>query len=113
MLGFPGDGSHKDRRWHWVPERTVWPFVIIQVSPVFDHHPGLCQALEELGIETFTAKRAVEAFVTAILPGFAWFEPTRDNLLVFQKRRQVVGDEFWAVVTAKIPRASITGNEPA
>lgn len=96
-----------------VAERTVWPFVIIQASPVFDHHPGFCQVMEEFGLEPFSAQRTVEAFVTAILPGFAGFNPTRDKLRVFQKRRQGVGDEFWPVGTAKMPRASIPGNELA
>lgn len=82
MLGFPNDGSLKDRRRHLVAECTVGPFVIIPSSPVFDHDPGLDQALEEFGIETFPTKRAVEAFVTPILPGFAGFDSTRKNLLV-------------------------------
>jgi len=111
MLGFPDDCSLKDSCWHLVTQRTVWPFVIIPPSAVFDYHLCFGQAVEEFGIKAFTAKRAVEAFITAILPGFAWFDPTRDNLLVFHKRRQGMGDEFWAVVTAKIQRASITGNE--
>ena len=71
MLGCPSDGSHKDRRWHLVAERAVWPFVIRQPSPVFDHHPSLGQAVEELGIEAFAAKGAVETFVTPVLPGFS------------------------------------------
>jgi len=68
MLGFPSDGSHKDSRWHLVAERAVWPFVIIQPSPVFEHHPSLGQAVEELGIEAFAAKGAVETFVTPVVP---------------------------------------------
>lgn len=94
MLGFPDHGSLKDRCGHLVAKCTVGPFVIIQPSPVLAHHSGLCQALEELGIKAFTAKRAVQPFVPAILPVVAWFDPTRDNLLVFQKRRQVLGDQF-------------------
>ncbi len=42
------------------------PFMIIHSSPVFDHHSSLCQIVEELGIEAFTAKRTVEDFVAAI-----------------------------------------------
>ncbi len=63
--------------------------------------------MEEFGGETFSTQRAVEAFVSAILPELAWFNPTWGNLLIVQQRRQVVGDEFWPVVTAQIPRASI------
>ena len=90
MLGFPDKCSLKNSRGHLVAERTVWPFVIIPTSPILDHDPGLWQALEEFGIEAFTAQGAVETFVTAILPGFAGFDPTRDNLLVVQKGCEVL-----------------------
>lgn len=83
MLGFLSDGSLKNGRGHLIPKRTVGPFVIIQASQGFDHYSGFCQVMEELGIETFAAKCAVETFVAAIFPGFAGFDPTRDNLLVF------------------------------
>ncbi len=85
----------------------MWPSVIIGPSPVLDHHPGLCQALEELGIKTFTAKRAVEAFVTDILPGFTGFNSARGNLLLFQKGREILGNEFWTDSTQNRPRLPI------
>jgi len=85
MLGFPSDCSFKDRRGHSVAERTVGPFMIIQPPPVFDHHSRLWQALEKLCIKAFAAKRAVEAFVTPVLPGFPRFDSTRNNSLVFHK----------------------------
>lgn len=34
----------------------MWPFVIMPASPTLDHDPGLWQALEEFGIEAFTAQ---------------------------------------------------------
>jgi hypothetical protein len=36
-------------------------------SPSFDQHLGLGEAVEDLAIEQFVAKRPVEAFVIAIL----------------------------------------------
>ncbi len=98
MLGFPDKCSLKTSRAHLVAKRTVWPFVIIPTSPILDHDPGLWQALEEFGIETFTAQCAVETFVTTILPGFAGFDSARNNLLVFQEDCEVLGNKFWAVV---------------
>ena len=94
MLDFPGNGSLKDNCGPLVTKRTLGPFVVMQGAPAFGHHLGLCRALVGLGIETCTAKRAIKAFVTAILPEFAGFDPTRENLLVFQKCRQVVGNQF-------------------
>lgn len=113
MFGFPVDCSLKDSSWQLVAERLGGPLMLIQSSPVFDHHFCLGQAVEEVGVEAFAAKCAVETFVTAVLPGLTWFDPTRDNLSFFQESLQVVGDDFWAVVTAKLPRASIAGNELA
>lgn len=36
--------------------------------PGFDQHLGLGEAVENLAVEQFVAKRPVEAFVIAILP---------------------------------------------
>ena len=91
----------------------MWPFVIIQASPVFDHDPGLCQVMEEFGIETFSAKRAVEAFVAPILPRLTGFNLTRENLLVFQESHQIVRNELGPVVASEIPWASIADNKLA
>src|SRR3546814_6481896 len=41
---------------------------VVMPPPGFDQHLGLGEAVEDLAIEQFVAKRPVEAFVVAVLP---------------------------------------------
>ena len=41
---------------------------VVMPPPGFDQHFGLGEAVEDLAVEQFVAKRPVEAFVIAILP---------------------------------------------
>ena len=40
----------------------------VMPPPCFDQHLGFGEAVEDLAVEQFVAKRPVEAFVIAILP---------------------------------------------
>ena len=51
--------------------------VIIFRWPDIDCHLRLFDAVEPLGIEDFSAQRAVEPFVVAILPGATWVDLDR------------------------------------
>src|SRR6478672_6318529 len=42
---------------------------VIMPPPGLDQHFGLGEAVEDLAVEQFVAKRSVEALVVAILPG--------------------------------------------
>jgi hypothetical protein len=48
--------------------------VVIVPSPSFDDDPGFAQAVEDLAVEQFVTKLAVEAFAIAVLPWAAWFD---------------------------------------
>ena len=41
---------------------------VVMPPPCLDQHLGLREAVEDLAVEQFVAKRPVEAFVIAILP---------------------------------------------
>lgn len=56
------------------PQRALRRVVVVVVvdPPVFDHDPGLKQAVELLNSEAFVTKSAVERLDPGILPGLAW-----------------------------------------
>ena len=47
----------------------MWADSIVMPPPCFGPHLGLGEAVEDFAVEQFVAKRPVEAFVIAILPG--------------------------------------------
>ena len=46
----------------------MWPDGVVMSPPGFDQHFGLGEAIEDLTIEQFVAKRPIEAFIVPILP---------------------------------------------
>ncbi len=49
----------------------MWPFCVVEVSPLFDQHLGLLEGVEDLPVQTLVPELAVEALVVAVLPGAA------------------------------------------
>ena len=76
------------------------PDVVILVDPVCDH--GLCfgQCVKGFRIQPFLSVCAVEAFVTAVLPGTARMDMDRLDMDFSQSFVQPSGLEFVAIVTA-------------
>jgi hypothetical protein len=76
----------------------VWTLRIVVAAPVFDDNLGLLQRVEDLTVEQFIAKFAVEALAMAILPRTSRFDvsgPGPDCGDPIPKR---LGDELRAIV---------------
>jgi len=76
--------------------------MIILLPPIFDDHPRFRQTVKPFGIETFAPKRAIEAFVTPILPRFPRDDATGPDALAFKKFLQGLSDELRTIVTAQV-----------
>src|SRR3546814_14953331 len=56
------------RRWRSVAKTAVGADRVVMPPPGFDQHLGLGEAVEDIAIEQFVAKRPVEAFGVDVLP---------------------------------------------
>ena len=59
--------------------------MIILLPPIFDDYPRFRQTVKPFRIKAFAPKRAIETFITPVLPGFPWGNPTGRDALAFQK----------------------------
>src|SRR5271167_3320809 len=57
------------RRWWSVAQRRMRPYRVVVHSPLFDHHLGLLQRIEDLALQAFISQLAVEALTVPVLPG--------------------------------------------
>ena len=46
-------------RWS-IAKRTVWPFLVVMLPPLFDQNLGLLQRIEDLAVEQLVSQLAVE-----------------------------------------------------
>ena len=73
------------------------PDGVVVTAPRLDQHPGLREAVEDLAIEQFVAKRPVEAFVIAVLPWLARGDVERLHADLAEPGLDGGGDELAAV----------------
>jgi len=87
--------------------------MIILLPPIFDDDPRFRQTVKPFRIKAFAPKRAIETFVTPVLPGFPWGNPTGRDALAFQEIEQGPSDELRAVVTAQVLGTPILSDQPS
>ena len=81
--------------------------VIIFRWPDIDCHLRLFDAVEPLGIENFSAQRAVEPFVVAILPGATWVDLDRRHPNPSKPFLEVFSNELPTIVKTDKFRSSV------
>ena len=57
-------------------------FLVVVMPPVFNHHASFAQIEEQFPTETFVSEATVKAFDIAILPGAAWIDVDRLDLVI-------------------------------
>ena len=87
--------------------------MIILLPPIFDDDLRFRQTVKPFRIKAFAPKRAIETFVTPVLPGFPGGNPTGRDALALKKLEQGPSDELWAIVTAHVLGTPITCNQPS
>ena len=68
----------------------MWPDIVVVVAPESQRAAGIGQAVEDLFVEAFIPRTAVEAFNVAVLLRLAWVDVMPLDLVVvrpFQDRR--------------------------
>ena len=73
------------------------PDGVVVAPPRLDQHLGLREAVEDLTIEQFVAKRPVEALVVAVFPWRAWRYVERRHADLSKPFLDGGGDELAAV----------------
>src|SRR5271169_5746130 len=86
------------RRWWSVAQRRMRPYRVVVHSPLFDHHLGLLQRIEDLAIQAFISQLAVEAFTVPVLPGTARFDVQRLRAHRRQPLPQSFRNKLWPIV---------------
>jgi hypothetical protein len=71
---------------------------IVVAPPGFDQDPGFGQAIEDLAVEQFIAKLAVEALAVAVLPGAAWGDVGGLGADGGDPFTQSQGNELWTII---------------
>src|SRR5271169_4314989 len=91
---------HQDglRRWWPVSQRGMRPYRVVLHSPLFDHHLGLLQRIEDLALQAFISQLAVEALTVPVLPGTAGLDVQRLRAHRRQPLPQSFGNKLWPVV---------------
>ena len=77
---------------------------VVMSPPGFDQHPGLGEAVKDLTIEQFVAKRPVEALVVAILPWRRRGDVERLHADIRQPFLDCRRDKFAAIIGPDIGR---------
>ena len=81
-----------------VSQRTVRPVGIIHHAPSFDYDLGFKQRLEPLALQALISEFVVKTFNIPILPGLAWRNKGRANVVLFEPVLNRLGGEFAAIV---------------
>ena len=63
-------------------QRAVRTVVVVALDEPVDQHPGLGDAVEDLGVEQLAAHRAVEAFDIAVLLRAAFLDERRGHAVL-------------------------------
>ena len=88
------------------------PDGVVVTAPCLDQHPGLREAVEDLAIEQFVAKRPVEALVIAVLPWRARGDVERLHADLPEPGLDGGGDiELPALELANEPLCVVVGSE--
>src|ERR1700757_296080 len=80
-----------------VVQRAVGTLFVVILPPGFDFSPGVTETGEPVGIQTFVAQPAVEAFNVSILCGLAWLNEIQSHTTLFAPGRQCPAAKFRSV----------------
>ncbi len=72
--------------------------MIILLPPIFDDDPGFRQTVKLFRVKAFPPKRAIEALIAPILPGFPRRNATGLDALLVEKRDQGLGHQLRPIV---------------
>src|SRR3546814_14837926 len=104
-----GTGRRQWRRscfWGWwsIAQAAVGADRVVVPTPGFDQHLCFGKGVENLAVEQFVAKRPIEAFVVAVLPGRRWGYVECLHADLFQPFLDCCRDEFAAIIRQDIGR---------
>src|SRR5262249_43823602 len=85
-----------------VPQRTVWPLLVVNPPVPLQQHRGLLQAAEQLAVEQFVAQPAVERLAVGVLPRAPRLYVQRLGLFTGQPTLHGISDELRAVVAPQV-----------
>src|SRR3546814_10209355 len=102
-----GTGRRQWRRscfWGWwsIAQAAVGADRVVVPTPGFDQHLCFGKGVENLAVEQFVAKRPIEAFVVAVLPGRRWGYVECLHADLFQPFLDCCRDEFAAIIRPDI-----------
>ena len=83
------------------------PYRVVVHSPLFDHHLGLLQRIEDLAIQTFISQLAVEALTVPVLPRTAGLDVQRLRAHRRQPLPQFSRNELWTIVGSYVFRDTL------
>ncbi len=86
------------RSWRSIAQAAVWTDGVVVPPPPLDQHLGFGEAVEDLAVEQFVAKRPVEAFVIAVLPWRARRDVERLHAELGEPDLHGGGDELRSVI---------------
>jgi hypothetical protein len=72
--------------------------MVVSVSPVLGHAAYLIERGEDITIQNFGPKGAVEAFDVGVLSGLARLDVNQLNTVLLSPLAQGCTDKFWPVV---------------
>ena len=90
-----------------VADAAVRPDVVVVASPAAEHEAQLREAGEDLPVEQFVAKPAVEGLGLGILPRRARFDEEDLGAQLADPLLDSSGDEFRSVVRADVGRHAV------
>ena len=85
-----------------IAESTVGSNPVVVLSPIFNDDARFAQIQQELSVQTFISKSAVETFDVAVLPRTAWIDIDRLDPVFSEPLLDFACDKFRAVIAADI-----------
>src|SRR5580693_1307400 len=85
--------------------------MVVEAAPGFDDDPSFSGVLEPLAVQALVAKLAVEALDVSVLPGAAWSDERRTDVLISQPAHDGTGGELGAIVAADELRFAVQLHE--
>ena len=89
----------------------MWTNVIEVTAPMFDDDAGFDAVAKPLDGQTFVSELAIEAFIGAVLPGFAGIDERGFDVRVGEPLEKCVADEFRTIVRAQVARRPVRGDQ--
>ena len=98
---------------HWsdVTQGTVWTYMVILPTPVFQHHPGLSQRPELFPVQALLPQTRIEAFDVTILPRAARINIKRLDSVLRQPVAEIALNKLTAVITPDVFRGPVFFDE--